>query len=336
MATGLLNRKTRGAAGNNLSFLDVISAGFGAIVLLLVITKTAEPTLIVEQGQNIRNQLEAMAEALPAVSARVDRLRAMLGDRDSQLQALTERIAALEPEAAEAGRRAAEARLDQRTADTVSDRLEAARQQLTEEMRRLRERDLLTPDNMVAGIPVDSEYIIFVIDTSGSMLRQWGNVVRKLEETLNLYPDVRGIQIMNDMGQLMFDQYQGEWMPDTPSRRRVIVSRMMRWKPFSNSSPVEGIQRAISMFHDPEKTISIYVFGDEFTGVSIQQVLDTVDDLNPRGDDGRRRVRIHGVGFPTQYVEDRGISISGIRFALLMRELSRAHDGTFVGLRARN
>lgn len=336
MATGLLNRKTRGAEGNNLSFLDVISAGFGAIVLLLVITKTAEPTRIVEQGRNIRNQLEALAEALPAVSARVDRLRAMLADRDSQLQAMTERIAALAPEAAEAGQRAAEARLDQRTAETVSDRLEAARQQLTEEMRRLRERDLLTPDNMVAGIPVDSEYIIFVIDTSGSMLRQWGNVVRKLEETLNLYPDVRGIQIMNDMGQLMFEQYQGEWMPDTPSRRRVIVSRMMRWKPFSNSSPVEGIQRAITMFHDPEKTISIYVFGDEFTGVSIQQVLDTVEDLNPRGDDGRRRVRIHGVGFPTQYVEDRGISVSGIRFALLMRELSLANDGTFVGLRARN
>jgi len=332
----LLNRKRRGAEGNNLSFLDVISAGFGAIVLLLVITKTAEPTLIVEQGQNIRNQLEAMAEALPAVSARLDRLRAMLGDRESDLQALEERIGSLEPEAAAAQQRAAEARLDERTAETVSDRLETARQQLTEEMRRLRERELLTPNNMVAGIPVDSEYIIFVIDTSGSMLRQWGNVVRKLEETLDLYPQVRGIQIMNDMGQLMFDQYLGQWMPDTPSRRRVIISRMMRWKPFSNSSPVEGIRRAIGDFHDPEKTISIYVFGDEFTGVSIQRVLDTVEDLNPRGDDGRRRVRIHGVGFPTQYVENRGISISGIRFALLMRELAQQHDGTFVGLRARN
>jgi len=332
----VLNRARRGASGNNLSFLDVISAGFGAIVLLLVITKTAEPTRIVEEGRNIRDQLEAMGQALPAVSARVDRLRAMLGDRDSELQALQQRIGSLAPRAAEARERAAEAELDERTAETVADRLENARQELTEEMRRLQERDALTPDEMVAGIPVDSEYLIFVIDTSGSMLRQWGNVVRKLEETLDLYPQVRGIQIMNDMGQLMFDQYANEWMPDTPSRRRVIISRLMRWKPFSNSSPVEGIRRAITNFHDPEKTISIWVFGDEFTGISIQQVLDTVENLNPRGDDGRRRVRIHGVGFPTQYVENRGISISGIRFALLMRELARAHDGTFVGLRARN
>ncbi len=332
----LLNRDRRGAGGNNLSFLDVISAGFGAIVLLLVITKSAEPTRIVEEGLNIRDQLEAMAQALPAVNARVDRLRAMLGDRDSELQALERQIASVAPRAAEARQRAAEAQLDERTAETVSDRFEAARQELTEEMRRLRERGALTPDNMVAGIPVDSEYLIFVIDTSGSMLRQWGNVVRKLEETLELYPQVRGIQIMNDMGQLMFDQYANEWMPDTPSRRRVIISRMMRWKPFSNSSPVEGIRRAIANFHDPEKTISVWVFGDEFTGVSIQRVLETVEALNPRGEDGRRRVRIHGVGFPTQYVENQGISISGIRFALLMRELAHDHDGTFVGLRARN
>jgi hypothetical protein len=332
----ILDRSRRGADGNNLSFLDVISAGFGAIVLLLVITKTAEPTRIVEEGRDIREQLEAMAQAMPVVNARVDRLLAMLGDRDSELQALQRQIDALAPRAEQARQRAAEADLNERSAETIADRLENARQQLTEEMRRLQERGALRPDNMVAGIPVDSEYLIFVIDTSGSMLSQWGNVVRKLEETLDLYPQVRGIQIMNDMGQLMFEQYVDEWMPDTPSRRKLIVSRMMRWKPFSNSSPVEGIRSAIANFHDPEKTISIWVFGDEFTGVSIEQVLDTVEAINPRGEDGRRRVRIHGVGFPTQYLENRGISISGIRFALLMRELSGAHDGTFVGLRARN
>ena len=104
----VLNRARRDTVGNNLSFLDVISAGFGAIVLLLVITKTAEPTRIVEEGRNIRDQLEAMGQALPAVSARVDRLRAMLGDRDSDLQALERRIGALAPRAAEARERAAE------------------------------------------------------------------------------------------------------------------------------------------------------------------------------------------------------------------------------------
>ena len=37
----------------------------------------------------------------------------------------------------------------------------------------------------VAGIPVDSEYIIFVIDTSNSMINyNWGLVQRKLQEAL--------------------------------------------------------------------------------------------------------------------------------------------------------
>lgn len=332
---GILSNRERDASGNNLSFLDVISAGFGAIVLLLVITKSAEPTLIEEQGLDLATQRAALAEALPAVDARVDRLRAQLGDRESTLQALRERLRALEPQAARARAHSEQAELDDRVTTTIADRLVAARQSLTEEMQRLRDRDALVPDARVAGIPVDSEYIIFVIDTSGSMLREWGNVVRKFEETLDLYPNVRGIQVMNDMGMLMFEQYEGQWMPDTPSRRRLILARLSRWQPFSNSSPVEGITRAIRMFHDPDKRISIYVFGDEFTGVSVQQVLDSVERMNPRGDDGRRRVRIHAVGFPTQYVEGRGITVSGMRFALLMRELAVRNDGTFVGLRSR-
>ena len=47
----------------------------------------------------------------------------------------------------------------------------AAQQELTEEMRRLQERNYQRPrtDAPVGGIPVDSEYVIFVIDTSGSM-----------------------------------------------------------------------------------------------------------------------------------------------------------------------
>ncbi|MDT8410165.1 MAG: hypothetical protein RQ741_11240 [Wenzhouxiangellaceae bacterium] len=332
---GVLNRRERGAAGNNLSFLDVISAGFGAIVLLLVITKTAEPTRVVEEGLSLDARRQALAEALPAVDARLDRLRARLGDQDSALQALRQRLLQTQAQAAAAAEQAREAQLDDSVASTISDRLFTARESLTEEMQRLQQQAELEPQSTVAGIPVDSEYIIFVIDTSGSMLRQWGNVVRKLEETLDIYPNVRGMQVMNDMGQLMFDQYEGQWMPDTPSRRRIVVSRLVRWQPFSNSSPVEGITRAIRTFYDPEKTISIYVFGDEFTGVSIQRVLDAVERINPRGDDGRRRVRIHAIGFPTQFVAGRGIGVSGMRFSLLMRELTLRHDGTFVGLRSR-
>ena len=52
----------------------------------------------------------------------------------------------------------------------IQNELVLARQRLTEEMQRLLADYRPDPDEyMVGGIPVDSEYIIFIIDTSGSM-----------------------------------------------------------------------------------------------------------------------------------------------------------------------
>jgi hypothetical protein len=55
--------------------------------------------------------------------------------------------------------------------EIVERRLLAAQQELTEEMRRLQSRTAYRrPDDApIGGIPVDSEYVIFIIDTSGSM-----------------------------------------------------------------------------------------------------------------------------------------------------------------------
>ena len=106
----------------------------------------------------------------------------------------------------------------------IEGQLAMALQELTAEMKWLLKK---IPHNVakpsVGGIPVDSEYIIFIIDTSGSMQRNaWALVQKKLAETLNVYPQVKGIQIMNDMGIYMFSQYRGKWIPDTPGRRRAL------------------------------------------------------------------------------------------------------------------
>jgi hypothetical protein len=157
----------------------------------------------------------------------------------------------------------------------------------------------------------------------------WSQVLQKVEETLAIYPTVKGIQVMNDMGDYMYPRYQGEWLPDSPSRRRGIIQRLQSWNPFSNSSPVEGIQVAVNTYYDPDKLISIYVFGDDFTGNSIESVVDEVDRVNQTGEDGRKMVRIHAVAFPV-YLQRPNARV--YRFAALMRELAYRNDGTFVGL----
>jgi hypothetical protein len=220
--------------------------------------------------------------------------------------------------------------------EVLEGRLVAAQQELTEEMKRLqrqqqqpRRRD----ESLVGGIPVDSEYVIFVIDTSGSMKsRAWPLVEQKMAEVLEAYPKVKGLQVMNDMGQYMFSYYAGKWIPDTPARRRAVLERLRDWSAFSNSSPVEGITRAISTFGASNKRISIYVLGDEFsTGSSVDQVIQAVDKANRRNSKGQRRVRIHAIGFPTVF-QSGGRGHTGVRFATLMRALCADNDGTFVAL----
>lgn len=224
---------------------------------------------------------------------------------------------------------------DARVQNTISGRLTSARQQLTEEMQRLQALQVepIRADNTVGGIPVDSEYIIFIIDTSGSMFRfAWDLTKQKITEVLDAYPEIKGIQVMNDMGEFMFSQYAGEWIPDTPVRREAILTRMRRWQPFSNSSPVEGINAAIRTYYSKNKKISLYVLGDEFTGPSITNVIREVDRINRADNQGNRRVRIHGIGFPVQFDPRNPDFSTGVRFATLMRELCRRNDGTFIGL----
>ncbi|MGB6993532.1 MAG: VWA domain-containing protein, partial [Thermoanaerobaculia bacterium] len=89
---------------------------------------------------------------------------------------------------------------------------------------------------------------------------------------------------------------------------------------------------AIRTFSAPDKKISIYVFGDEFTGKSIDEVVNTVDRLNRRDAQSNRRVRIHAVGFPVMFSAPGVSNTAGVRFATLMRLLCRQNGGTFVGL----
>ena len=60
------------------------------------------------------------------------------------------------------------------------------------------------------------------------------------------------------------------------------------------------------------------MFGDEFTGSSVESVMTTVDMLNREDKTGKRRVRIHALGFP---VRPDAPQVTSIRFATLMRAL---------------
>jgi len=317
----------------SLSFLDVVSCGFGAIILLLVLSKVSEPLVREKISRDLRGEVQRLEQQLVAIRDNAKSAKRELALSKRQLAARSLQLEKLQQELAVLKAKYSAGRLDVTARQRIKAQMETALQKLTVEMRRLQAQKIPSPpDSPIGGVPVDSEYIIFVIDTSGSMQRYaWPLVRRKMAETLAVYPHVKGIQVMNDMGDYMFSQYAGRWIPDTPARRRAILKRLASWSPFSNSSPVEGITRAIRRFHTPGRRISIYVLGDDFSRGSIQAVIDTVDRLNRAGPDGKRLVRIHAIGFPVLLLKG-GAEENAARFAALMRRLALDNNGSFVGL----
>ncbi len=317
----------------SLSFLDVICCGFGAVILLFMITKTVQPQVIEAATLSLEGRIAALQEQLFELRGDTRVLNRELNAKHEQLSRHEERVAILRGELAGLRSRHEALRRNTDSDDVVASHLARARQTLTAEMRRLLGSQHQASNQLIGGIPVDSEYIIFVIDTSGSMFSySWNRVLEEFEATLSIYPEVKGIQVLNDMGNYMFSRYRDRWIPDTPSRRKAMLERLRTWSAFSNSSPVEGITKAISTFYDPDKKISIYVFGDEFTGPSIQEVVGIVDRINRADERGDRLVRIHAVGFPVQFQNQLHMQTTGIRFATLMRELTHRNGGSFVGL----
>ena len=314
----------------SISFLDVISCGFGAIVLLLIIAKVGEPAILEDAERQLQGSVRDYQERLFEIRGETVILDKRLKSRKQQLSDLTERIARLQEKLASVAKQSSQ--LSQSQA-TEKQKLQLVLQVLTEEMQRLLGPEFEQKNQLVGGIPADSDYIIFVIDTSGSMQSAaWPKVQTEMLNILDVYPQVNGIQVLNDMGQFMFAEFQNTWIPDSPDMRKKITTKLVNWAPFSNSSPVEGIENAIKVFYQAGRKISIYTLGDDFQGNSIQRVIKVIDRLNKANQNKARLVRIHAIGFPVHLRPGVTPNRSAMRFAALMRELSYNNGGTFIGL----
>jgi hypothetical protein len=319
----------------SLSFLDCICCGFGAIILLLVLSKIAEPVIVEKTETDLQELIERLQAELfeirgdtTVLNRELKSARKLTTDTRMTLKELQRELDRVQGQYKLLSEESPTLRIDE-------GQLQAARQRLTEEMERLLANYRRAPDDAIGGIPVDSEYIIFVIDSSGSMQAKWAFLEQKLREVLDVYPTVKGLQVMNDNGQFMFPQYGRTWLEDTPQLRQSIRNTIATWAPFSDSNPADGILYALETFRDPEKKISLYVFGDDFTGNSMEAVIRDIDKTNPPDADGERQFRIHAIGFPTSF-SGSGAPRMAQKYAGLMRVVCERNGGTFVGLTERD
>jgi hypothetical protein len=322
--------RRRDAEVFSLSFLDCICCGFGAIILLLVISEFGLPIVLEKSRTDLEGQVLALQQELHTIRGESDELNRELRGRVDRLEEQRRKVARLSGDLSAVRGQFSASRRDASVANNVENELVAAYQTLTAEMQRLlREQPARPVTAPIAGIPVDSEYIVFVIDTSSSMTGfHWPAMIETMREVLDIYPRVKGIQVLDDEGRPLFEGTTGKWLADSTSQRETIVKTLKSWRRFSNSNPVEGIEAAIRDWWRDDRRMSIYVLGDEFTGDSTQATLDRVRAVNLRNATGRRRARIHAIGFS----EGNQPPFTNQRFSALMRAMCEQNDGTFVGL----
>jgi hypothetical protein len=315
-----------------LSFLDCICCGFGAIILLLVLTDVGQPIVIERSEKDLKGQIDALQRQLFDLRGETDVLNRELQGRTQELDSDKLKAAMLSGDLSKIRGEFKASIGEASVTNKVEQELVAVHQTLTAEMQRLLKNAPKRIDTVpaVGGIPVDSEWIIFVVDTSGSMQADnWENAQMVMKEILDIYPKVKGLQILDDEGKPMFPSTKGQWLQDSPTQRAKITSAMVNWKAYSNSSPVEGIGAAVQGWWAADKKISVYVIGDDFTGGSIEAALAAVRKYNPVDRQGRHRIRIHAIGMPDGPNSPPFINS---RFAALMRAMCDDNEGTFVGL----
>ena len=301
----------------SLSFLDIISCGFGAVVVLILIFRfdpfpddraaPPPPTDATAAYNSI------LAEA--AISNKTEQAKAALDDISAAQTASNETAQSLQQQ------------LDQSRQQLAAKRASNAQkqQQLTALKRQIEQVKIAgattevpsDPDDEAGGILVDRDYVIFIVDTSGSMREIWGRVADRMNQILQQHPKVKGIQVMNDNGSYLVSAYAKRWITDTPKMRERILRLFNLWSSTSNSSPAEGLVRALTDFQSSTKDMSIYVLGDDFSGGDFDSVIEAVRKLNSGG------ARINAINFINP-------NATTDRFSILMREIALENHGTLI------
>jgi hypothetical protein len=307
----------------SLSFLDVISCAFGAVVMLILLARNGD------DGEfNDVSQISSVLQSLSRAEASVSSLQSAI---DEQQQLTLQAQAQSASNQTQADKLEATIAQAQRDVLSLTDKASGLENALVQRQRAAMSQNTTEErDEEVGGIPVDADYVIFIVDTSGSMKAMWGRVLTTMNEVLNNHPQVKGFQIMSDNGEFLLSTTRGRWRNDTPSQRNAMLAAMRTWGGSSNSSPVEGIETALKIYGPRTDSMALYVFGDDYSGGSYDATLARINALNTNASTGGKIARIHAIGFnrsggtPTSEV---------VKFSTLMREVTRQNNGTFIAQR---
>ena len=299
----------------SMSFLDIMACGFGALVLILLISEFQESE--VKQVENNADIfLEAQEEKAKKI-IKVESLDKLMSSNIEDLISTRQRLDVLKIELEK--KSFISAKLNDLASDTD---FQISKQRLKSLSAPMEQKE-------ASGIKLDSRYLVFIIDTSGSM-EPWVKIVQEIDNLIQTFPDLEGYMVMNDNGSIF---HGGDpWLNPTKINRSASIGilRANRAKYGSLSNPIVGLKKVIRVWGDKYKDLGVFIMGDDILDQTSrietisQEVLKLNTDLS-----GKTKVRVNAVGFLTS----RG-NISqqqgNKNYLMLMRELTEQSGGAMV------
>ena len=303
-----MRKQKRNMETFNLSFLDVVCCGFGAVILLLVITKIYEPITIEKSKEELQSLVTKLAQELEVIrgdsvtmNRRLTEITEQISENNDKNNKLQGDLSIIQGEF-----NSTKSMSDEQLTDR--DSLFLLKQQLTDIQVRL-QTEIDASNSRAVGIPIDSEYIIFVIDNSGSMVNNvWGDLKLSMVQILDAFPkdQLKGLQVISCNGDYLFPTFANQWIVDTDKTRSNIIQALNNWVPPCDSNPVDGINLAVTEFAKSNK-IAIWILGDDLLqdarpqycgrSDSAECIRAIVSKYNTLDAKGEPMIRIHGKAF---------------------------------------
>ena len=299
----------------SMSFLDIMACGFGALVLILLISEFQESE--VKQVENNADIfLEAQEEKAKKI-IKVESLDKLMSSNIEVLISTRQRLDVLKMELEK--KSLISAKLNDLASDTD---FQISKQRLKSLSAPMEQKE-------ASGIKLDSRYLVFIIDTSGSM-EPWVKIVQEIDNLIQTFPDLEGYMVMNDNGSIF---HGGDpWLNPTKINRSASIGilRANRAKYGSLSNPIVGLKKVMRVWGDKYKDLGVFIMGDDILDQTSrietisQEVLKLNTDLS-----GKTKVRVNAVGFLTSRAnisQQQGNK----NYLMLMRELTEQSGGAMV------
>tara|TARA_Y100001935_G_scaffold205312_1_gene174223 strand:- start:549 stop:1475 length:927 start_codon:yes stop_codon:yes gene_type:complete len=296
----------------SLSFLDIMACSFGAILLIVLISnfsESEEPDLDVlnefrktekmKENEIIKSELEISLKELQQENSSLVQELSLINNNIERNKKIIEKIKSDINE------------LKDPTIDTgIEERV-----------------------SNIGGIKVDADYVVFIIDVSGSMIEcgPWSRVVNQINQLLDVFPNLEGFNVLTDGGRKIIPGVD-KWLEFNQINKRQL-SMLVKTPPAisSASNPIIGLRSAISRYVDKEK-VSIFILGDDIlTTTRIENEFKSLEKLL----EGKEEmVSINAISFLTHYNCNSQYGVitadQNYRFINLMESLTFKYNGSLI------